>query len=133
MLAGTQELKDIDAYIAGINAQRHAIKLPVPDWKRVDVVATTCLLGARFGAGGGAEASRAQLLSGLQKALGAGKGLTQAGQVVGEGNQPTPTQPGCVDAMTWTPAWGSIGLGDLGGCFSRALAVVGWRVVLPET
>jgi Penicillin amidase len=74
-LKGTQELKDIDAYVAGINAQRRSIKLPVADWTPTDVVATTCLLGARFGSGGGAEASRAMLLSAFEKALGASRGL----------------------------------------------------------
>jgi acyl-homoserine lactone acylase PvdQ len=73
---GTQELKDIDAYVAGINAFRTATQLPVPKWTRTDVIATTCLLGARFGAGGGEEASRSQLLSALQKQLGTGRGLS---------------------------------------------------------
>ena len=36
----------------------------------------TCLLGARFGAGGGAEISRAQILSALQAELGQPRGLT---------------------------------------------------------
>ncbi|HEY3182465.1 MAG TPA: penicillin acylase family protein [Gaiellaceae bacterium] len=74
--AGRAELRDLDAYIAGVNAFRHKTQLPVPDWTRTDVIAMTCLLGARFGAGGGEEASRAQLLSALQKQLGTAKGLS---------------------------------------------------------
>jgi acyl-homoserine lactone acylase PvdQ len=74
--AGRAELRDVDAYVAGVNAFRHKTQLPVPDWKRTDVIAMTCLLGARFGAGGGEEASRAQLLTALQKQLGTAKGLS---------------------------------------------------------
>lgn len=72
---GVQELADIDAYVAGINAQRRGANLDVPKWSRVDVVATTCLLGARFGAGGGDEARRSELLRALQTRLGYDKGL----------------------------------------------------------
>jgi acyl-homoserine lactone acylase PvdQ len=74
--AGRAELRDLDAYVAGVNAFRHATQLPVPDWTRTDVIAMTCLLGARFGAGGGEEASRAQLLSALQRQLGTVRGLS---------------------------------------------------------
>ena len=73
---GRQELRDVDAYVAGINAQRRAAQLPIAPWTRTDVVAMTCLLGARFGAGGGAEISRAQILSALQAELGQPRGLT---------------------------------------------------------
>ncbi len=73
---GKAELADIDAYLAGINAQRKASSLAFAPWTRVDVVATTCLLGARFGAGGGDEARRSEFLSALQNKLGATKGLS---------------------------------------------------------
>jgi acyl-homoserine lactone acylase PvdQ len=74
---GRQELADIDAYVAGVNAYRKAAQLPaIAPWTPTDVVATTCLLGARFGSGGGAEASRAELLSALEQQLGAAKGLS---------------------------------------------------------
>jgi len=73
---GKAELADIDAYVAGINAQRKASSLPITPWTRNDVVATTCLLGARFGAGGGDEARRSQFLSALQARLGTAKGLS---------------------------------------------------------
>ena len=42
--------------------------------RAIDVIATTCLLGARFGAGGGDEARRSEFLSALQAKLGAAKG-----------------------------------------------------------
>ena len=40
------------------------------------MIATTCLLGARFGAGGGDEARRSEFFSALQAKLGAAKGLS---------------------------------------------------------
>jgi hypothetical protein len=58
---GAHELKDVDAYVAGINAQYKGANLDVKPWTRDDVVAMTCLLGARFGAGGGDEVRRSQL------------------------------------------------------------------------
>jgi acyl-homoserine lactone acylase PvdQ len=73
---GRKELADLDAYVAGINAQRKGANLPIAPWTRNDVVATTCLLGARFGAGGGDEARRSELLAALESKLGAAKGLS---------------------------------------------------------
>lgn len=73
---GRRELKDIDAYVAGINAQRKAANLPITPWTRTDVVAATCLLGARFGAGGGDETRRSEFLGALEARLGAAKGLS---------------------------------------------------------
>ena len=73
---GRQELADIDAYVAGINAQRKSAQLPITPWTRNDVIATTCLLGARFGAGGGDETRRSELLAALDSKFGAGKGLS---------------------------------------------------------
>jgi Penicillin amidase len=73
---GRQELRDIDAYVAGINQQRTVASLPITPWTRNDVVAMTCLLGARFGAGGGDETRRAEFLGALQARLGTAKGLS---------------------------------------------------------
>ena len=112
-LKGTQELRDIDAYVAGINRQRADAKLPITPWTRNDVVAMTCLLGARFGAGGGDEARRAEFLDALQQKLGAAKGLSVF-QDLSEQNDPsapttlaqrfpygpqTPSAPGAGNAM----------------------------------
>ena len=68
---GRQELADIDGYVAGINAERKSAGLELPPWTRTDVVAMTCLLGARFGAGGGDETRRAEFFAALQAKLGA--------------------------------------------------------------
>jgi acyl-homoserine lactone acylase PvdQ len=87
---GKAELADIDAYIAGINAQRKASSLPFAPWTRVDVIATTCLLGARFGAGGGDETRRSEFFSALQGKLGAAKGLSVFNDLRQQ-NVPAPT------------------------------------------
>jgi acyl-homoserine lactone acylase PvdQ len=84
---GHQELRDIDAYVAGINAQHVAANLPITPWTRNDVVAATCLLGARFGAGGGDELRRSEFLDALQKKLGSAKGLSVFDDL-GEQNDP---------------------------------------------
>jgi acyl-homoserine lactone acylase PvdQ len=73
---GRRELGDIDAYVAGINAERRSAGLPITPWTRNDVVATTCLLAARFGAGGGDETRRSELYSALVAKLGAADGLS---------------------------------------------------------
>jgi acyl-homoserine lactone acylase PvdQ len=73
-IKGTQELTDVDAYVAGINAQHKLANLDIPPWTPNDVVATTCLLGARFGAGGGDEARRSEFLAALQARLGQARG-----------------------------------------------------------
>jgi acyl-homoserine lactone acylase PvdQ len=74
--AGKHELADIDAYVAGVNAQRKSANLQITPWTRVDVVSITCLLGARFGAGGGDESRRAEFLAALQAKLGGTQGLS---------------------------------------------------------
>ena len=71
---GRQLLKDVDAYIAGINAYIKANGDYTPHWRRNDVVAIAALIGARFGVGGGDEARRSEMLSALQARLGAAKG-----------------------------------------------------------
>ena len=71
---GRQLLKDVDAYIAGINAYIKANGDYTPHWTRNDVIAIAALIGARFGVGGGDEARRAEMLSALQARLGAAKG-----------------------------------------------------------
>ena len=67
-------LKDVDSYIAGINAYIKANGDYTPHWTRNDVIAIAALIGARFGVGGGDEARRSQMLSALQARLGAAKG-----------------------------------------------------------
>ena len=69
-----QLVKDVDAYVAGINALIKAQGDYVPHWTRNDVIAIAALIGARFGVGGGDEARRSELLSALETKLGAAKG-----------------------------------------------------------
>jgi acyl-homoserine lactone acylase PvdQ len=72
---GRQLIKDVDAYLAGINAYLKQQGGFVAPLTRNDVVALGALIGAVFGAGGGREAQSATLLADLQQRLGAAKGL----------------------------------------------------------
>ena len=72
---GRQLIRDVDAYIAGINAYFKAQGGFVTPFTRNDVVAIGTLIGAVFGAGGGNEAASAEFLAALQQRLGATKGL----------------------------------------------------------
>jgi acyl-homoserine lactone acylase PvdQ len=71
---GRRELRIIDAYVAGINAQYRQAGLALPRWTRTDVVAVAGLIGSVFGAGGGDEVRRSQFLDALQRKLGAENG-----------------------------------------------------------
>jgi acyl-homoserine lactone acylase PvdQ len=71
---GRRAIADIDAYVAGINAYNKAKGLPSAPWVRNDVIAVATVLAARFGAGGGDEARRSQLLDALRRQLGKEKG-----------------------------------------------------------
>ena len=73
---GRQLLRDVDAYIAGINAYFKKQGGFVAPYTRNDVTAIGTLIGAVFGAGGGSEARSAQFLSDLQARLGPAKGLS---------------------------------------------------------
>lgn len=72
--AGRRALADIDAFLVGLNAYNKKAGLPVVPWTRNDVLAVSTVIAARFGAGGGDEARRSQLLSALRTRLGEGKG-----------------------------------------------------------
>jgi acyl-homoserine lactone acylase PvdQ len=63
---GRRLLRDVDAYIAGINAYRRAQGIESPPWTRNDVVAVAALIGAVFGKGGGDEVRRSELLGALE-------------------------------------------------------------------
>jgi acyl-homoserine lactone acylase PvdQ len=73
--AGRQMAKDVDDYVAGINAQYKKTKNPAKPWTRVDVIAVTGLLGQTFGRGGGGEIAAARLLGALQDKLGGDAGF----------------------------------------------------------
>ena len=72
--AGRRVLRDMDAYVAGLNAHNRSHPNPVPTWTRRDIVSIVALLVARFGAGGGDEVRASQFLSALQRTLGAARG-----------------------------------------------------------
>jgi len=72
---GRQLIRDVDAYLAGINAYFKSQGGFVTPFTRNDVVAIGTLIGAVFGAGGGNETSSAMFLGALQQRLGATKGL----------------------------------------------------------
>ena len=73
-MRGTQVIRIVDAYVAGINAQYRKAGLPLTPWTRNDVVAVGGLMGAVFGAGGGDEMRRSQFLDLLQRKLGGENG-----------------------------------------------------------
>jgi acyl-homoserine lactone acylase PvdQ len=68
---GTRVIADIRAYLAGINAYNRESGSPARPWTTNDVISVASLIGAVFGKGGGDEARRSQLLSALQRRLGA--------------------------------------------------------------
>jgi acyl-homoserine lactone acylase PvdQ len=72
---GLRVLRDVDAYVAGINAYYRKTKNPAKPWTRNDVAAATSLIGAVFGKGGGNEVGSSRLLSGLQSRLGPAAGF----------------------------------------------------------
>jgi acyl-homoserine lactone acylase PvdQ len=72
---GKAVLRDIDTYIAGINAYLSASNSPNAPWTRNDVYAVNALKGQFLGQGGGREARDSEFLSGLQQQLGKGRGF----------------------------------------------------------
>jgi acyl-homoserine lactone acylase PvdQ len=67
---GRQVLRDIDAYLAGINAYYRSTGNTARPWTRADLIAVTSLIGAVFGKGGGNEVRSSQLLAALRARLG---------------------------------------------------------------
>src|SRR3954454_19741685 len=72
---GKAVLRDIDTYIAGINAYLAASHSPNPPWTRNDVYAVNALKGQFLGQGGGREAQDSEFLSGLDAQLGRRRGF----------------------------------------------------------
>jgi acyl-homoserine lactone acylase PvdQ len=67
---GRQIIADAQAGADGVNAYWQAHGIDQPPATVNDVIATTAFIGSIFGAGGGAEASNAELLATLQQGLG---------------------------------------------------------------
>jgi acyl-homoserine lactone acylase PvdQ len=72
---GKAVLRDIDAYVAGINAYLAASHSTNAPWTRNDVYAVNALKGQFLGQGGGREAQNSEFLNGLDQQLGAGRGV----------------------------------------------------------
>lgn len=72
---GAGIIKDVDNYVAGINAWYRKSHNKAKPWTRTDVIAVTALLGQTFGRGGGKEVASSQLLSALQARVGADQGF----------------------------------------------------------
>jgi acyl-homoserine lactone acylase PvdQ len=71
---GARVIADIRAYLAGINAYNRETGVPVRRWTTNDVISVASLIGSVFGKGGGDETRRSQLLSALERRLGALRG-----------------------------------------------------------
>jgi acyl-homoserine lactone acylase PvdQ len=71
---GRRVLRDVDGYVAGINAYYSSTSNSAKQWTRADVIAAASLIGAVFGNGGGNEVRSSQLLSALRARLGGGPG-----------------------------------------------------------
>ena len=72
---GKAVLRDIDSFIAGINAYLATTHSASAPWTRNDVYAVNALKGQFLGQGGGREAQNSEFLNGLQKQLGKGRGF----------------------------------------------------------
>ena len=67
---GRRVLRDIRAYLAGINAYNRKADNGVKPWTYVDVIAVAGIIGQTFGSGGGDEVRSSQLLAELRRRLG---------------------------------------------------------------
>ena len=85
---GRQVLRDVDAYIAGINAHLRSTGSQNARWTRTDVGAFISLIGARFGRGGGDEVRSARFLAALQGRLGEAEGRGAWGELTGTPDDP---------------------------------------------
>jgi acyl-homoserine lactone acylase PvdQ len=75
---GRRLIHDMDVYVNGINAYYRTLprgSRPRP-WTRNDVIALNAIKSELFGEGGGGEVDAAQLLDGLQTALGQDRGFS---------------------------------------------------------
>jgi hypothetical protein len=68
---GREVLRDLDAWLAGLNAWYRRNEPSVRPWNRTDAIAGFAFIGSIFGNGGGNELANAQLLGALNQQLGA--------------------------------------------------------------
>lgn len=92
---GRRLLRDIDVYLAGINAYLRASKSASPPLTRNDIYAINALKGQFLGQGGGDEARRTQFLTTLQARLGATAGRSLFDDLR---QHDDPEQPASIDA-----------------------------------
>jgi acyl-homoserine lactone acylase PvdQ len=71
---GRQIVKDMKAYLRGVNAQYAAAERNYEPWNMTDFIATSGFIGSIFGRGGGDEARRSMFLDALRDRLGEPKG-----------------------------------------------------------
>jgi acyl-homoserine lactone acylase PvdQ len=71
---GREILKDMKAYLRGLNAEYRDAGRDVPRWTMTDFIAATGFIGSIFGRGGGDEARRSLFLDALRDRLGATQG-----------------------------------------------------------
>src|SRR4051812_46364084 len=88
---GKQVIRDLDGYVAGINAFYKKSKNKAKPWTRRDVVAVAALIGAVFGKGGGNEVGWSQFLGLLQNKLGPVAGFSAWQDLVEHNDDEAPT------------------------------------------
>jgi acyl-homoserine lactone acylase PvdQ len=88
---GKALIHDIDTYVKGANARLKFDKSSQTPYTRVDIYAANAVAGQLFGRGGGDEARRSELLSGLDNRLGTGAGDTLFNDISEHNDADTPT------------------------------------------
>ena len=73
---GRQIVKDMKAYLRGVNAQYRAADRNYKPWNMTDFLAISGFIGSIFGRGGGDEPRRSMFLDALRDRLGAPRGHT---------------------------------------------------------
>ena len=71
---GRRILRDMKAYLRGLNAQYESVDRGAAPWTMTDFIAVTGFIGSIFGRGGGDEARRSMFLDALQTRLGEAQG-----------------------------------------------------------
>lgn len=88
---GRALLRDVDAYVDGMNARRKVDDLDTAPFTRVDVYAVNALAGQIFGQGGGDETRRSMLLDALRDRMGNRAGTTVFNDLTEHMDADTPT------------------------------------------
>lgn len=129
---GRALLHDIDVYLQGINARLKSEKSTQPPFTRVDIYSVNALAGQIFGQGGGDEARRAMILSGLRHRLGARTGQQVFDDLSEHDDGDTPvtvTKRFPYETLPAKPATGNVPIdeGSLSPAATRGLRAVAAR------